>query len=291
MANLVTHDGVFHCDDIFAYVVLKIIYPVHTLTRTRNNDIIEDADIVFDVGGIYDSHDLLFDHHQKGGVVIDGRSYSSVGLIWKEYGEETVKALTKGLTYEQVKEVAFLVDQKLIAGIDYIDTGEFMKNKDNFSTPQIFNVSNIISLMNPIDGSDFDYSFFEASVLAFNILNNLVLQVSNSVKLKNEIKLKVESSRKRQLSYVILDPFIPWRDVVNLKEHGDMQRFIFPYIDGNWIVQQTKWANPFPEKWRGLTKEELRKETGISDMTFCHNAGFICGTETIKSAIYIAENF
>ncbi|MDQ5931189.1 MAG: hypothetical protein QG674_355, partial [Patescibacteria group bacterium] len=86
----VTHNGSFHTDDVFATATLQLFYAERDLTivRSREEKDIDSADIVFDVGGIYDPKTLRFDHHQKGGAGEreNGIPYSSFGLIWKEYG-------------------------------------------------------------------------------------------------------------------------------------------------------------------------------------------------------------
>ncbi len=80
---LATHGGKFHCDEVFAYVVLKRALGLkapgvdHTLLRTRKAALIEAADIVWDVGGIFDAAGRRFDHHQRGAPVReDGTPFS-----------------------------------------------------------------------------------------------------------------------------------------------------------------------------------------------------------------------
>src|SRR3989344_4225767 len=93
---VVTHDGSFHADELFACATLSIWAEKEgrriKIIRTRNQEIIEKADIVVDVGMQYDPSKNRFDHHQKGGA---GRraespeiSYASFGLVWKHYGEK-----------------------------------------------------------------------------------------------------------------------------------------------------------------------------------------------------------
>jgi len=50
----VTHDGPFHADDVFADAVLRAALSEVQLTRSRDTAVIASADLVFDVGGIYD---------------------------------------------------------------------------------------------------------------------------------------------------------------------------------------------------------------------------------------------
>jgi uncharacterized UPF0160 family protein len=68
--RIVTHDESFHCDETFAIAALRIHLKEipHEIIRTRDKALIETADFVIDVGGIYDPSRNRFDHHQLGGA-------------------------------------------------------------------------------------------------------------------------------------------------------------------------------------------------------------------------------
>ena len=70
LIELVTHDGSFHTDDIFACATLSILLEnkkeKFKIIRTRNQKIIDSGDYVFDVGVIYNEKLNKFDHHQIG---------------------------------------------------------------------------------------------------------------------------------------------------------------------------------------------------------------------------------
>src|SRR3989344_1324410 len=90
--KLVTHDGSFHVDDIFAAATLSIylekIGQNFEIIRTRDEDMIASADYVFDVGGVYDPEKNKFDHHQFGGAgERESIPYASFGLVWKKFGK------------------------------------------------------------------------------------------------------------------------------------------------------------------------------------------------------------
>ena len=113
--KIVTHDSSFHTDDIFACATLLILYPDAEIIRSRDQKVIESADIVFDVGGIYDPQNKKFDHHQTGGAGKreNGIPYASFGLVWKEFGEKICGS----------KIVAEKIDIRLCQPIDAIDNG------------------------------------------------------------------------------------------------------------------------------------------------------------------------
>ena len=73
-----THSGKFHADDVLAWALIKeFLNPNATLIRTRDESRIQEADIVFDVGGIFDEATMRFDHHQS---TYQG-AFSSAGMI------------------------------------------------------------------------------------------------------------------------------------------------------------------------------------------------------------------
>ena len=91
--KLITHNGSFHADDIFACATLSLVLErageKFEVFRTRDEEIIKTGDYVFDVGGIYDADKNRFDHHQIGGAGKreNGIEYSSFGLVWKKFGK------------------------------------------------------------------------------------------------------------------------------------------------------------------------------------------------------------
>ena len=56
--KLITHNGTFHADDVFACVTLSLMLEKNgekfKIIRTRDEKIIKGGDYVFDIGGVYD---------------------------------------------------------------------------------------------------------------------------------------------------------------------------------------------------------------------------------------------
>ena len=64
--RIITHDGIFHADEVFAIALLHEVIGNCPIERTRNISIedYENKDVwIVDVGGIYDVEKNLFDHH------------------------------------------------------------------------------------------------------------------------------------------------------------------------------------------------------------------------------------
>src|SRR4051812_14095548 len=113
--KIVTHNGQFHTDELMGVATLKLIYPEAEIIRTRTEEIINSADIVLDVGLVYDREKKRFDHHQSEGAGVreNGIPYASFGLVWKEYGKDICGS----------EEASQVVEEKLVLGIDSIDNG------------------------------------------------------------------------------------------------------------------------------------------------------------------------
>ena len=108
--KIITHEGMFHTDDVFATAILKDIFPEYMklsdgekmryveYIRSRDNKVLGNArksesEMLVDVGGQNDSENVNFDHHQEGGAGAreNGIEYASAGLVWKQYGKEWIK--------------------------------------------------------------------------------------------------------------------------------------------------------------------------------------------------------
>src|SRR3989344_9051877 len=117
--KLITHNGNFHSDDIFACATFSLVLErakeSFEVVRTRDEELIKKGDYVFDVGSVYNPEQNRFDHHQPGGAGKrpNGVEYSSFGLLWKKFGEELSGS----------RQAAALVDRKLVSPIDAADNG------------------------------------------------------------------------------------------------------------------------------------------------------------------------
>ena len=82
--KIVVHSGTFHSDDVFAVATLRIKFNDKIkVTRTREMNIIDKADIVCDVGNIYDPENGRFDHHQTGGACYRRQGGQRSFLLWR----------------------------------------------------------------------------------------------------------------------------------------------------------------------------------------------------------------
>jgi uncharacterized UPF0160 family protein len=110
-----THDGRFHADEIFALAVLNLVYPDLKIVRSRDENVYKNADIIVDVGHVYDPDNLIFDHHQRSFTLKrkSGIPYASFGLVWKQYGELLCES----------SETSEYIDSVIVQAIDADDNG------------------------------------------------------------------------------------------------------------------------------------------------------------------------
>lgn len=135
-----THSGTFHCDEVLAVFMLRNHpkFKSHGLLRTRDQELLDQCDIVVDVGAVYDPSRQRFDHHQSTfqetfssvrkdfGKFSDIR-LSSAGLVYVHYGEEVISEVLKEfsikLTESQMRSVFGKIYFGFVQEIDAIDNG------------------------------------------------------------------------------------------------------------------------------------------------------------------------
>ena len=286
-ATLITHGGTFHADEVFGTVILSKIFREANVLRTfkvpegLDNDV-----IIYDIGG------GRFDHHQRGGngQRENGVPYSSVGLLWKEFGYYIVKN-----TCNNPYLVWSLIDRDLIQGIDAQDNG-VMPKTDYPTSPMT--VSNTISSFNPTwdSNENVDEAFKKAVDFATVIFDNVLTNAIAKAKAQEIVEEAIENAED---GIMILDRFVPWQEFVFSSTNPKAKKIMFAVFPSNrggfnWQCVPDK-LNSFgqrkavPSEWKGLNGEALQSITGISTASFCHPAGFIGGADTLTDAIALAK--
>lgn len=281
---LVTHDGTFHADDLFATAILSILFDGNIkVIRTRDPKLIERADVVYDVGGIYNPLTNRFDHHQKGGAGTrsNGIPYAAFGLMWKTYGEQICGS----------KEVAENIDESLVQSIDADDNGMNLFTPLGEAKPYI--VQSVINAFRPSwkEGEDFDGPFFELVDFFKKFLLRKIKKEADRQEAKDFIKKAYQEAEDKR--YIVLEDQYPWRKT--FMEYPLPLYVIVPKIE-KWNVycvqkEEGSYENrkDLPEAWAGLRDQELAKVTGVPDATFCHNGRFLAVAKSKEGAIELAR--
>jgi uncharacterized UPF0160 family protein len=288
--KLITHDGSFHADDIFAAAALSLMLQNKgenfEIIRTRNRELVSKGDYVFDVGGIYDEKTNKFDHHQadfkekrKNGIC-----YSSFGLVWEKYGLELSGS----------GKIMNIVEKHLVAPIDAFDCGfDLVENKYDISP---YFIEHFFLAMTPTwteKNISNDEMFFKCVKVAGEILLREIIHARDSV-LAEELVISIyNDSKDRRI--IVLDKNYPYEDTLN--NFPEPLFVIYPRAsDNSWGVKAVKEdpktfknRKDFPKNWAGLLDKELQKITGVSDAVFCHKGLFMAVAKSKEGAIKLAE--
>jgi len=285
--NLVTHNGTFHADDVTAYAVLHALFPNAPLVRTRDPELIRSGGIVFDVGMEHAPERFRFDHHMKDGPKrADGQPYSSVGLIWKQFGMQYLRQISN-VSDAFVDRVWNEVDSTFIREIDLVDNGVGKPDGSGYAA--------LVDDFNPRwDGSDDeDGAFLSASFLAREILDRRVrkaLANALAMKLATDAAEAAEDPRVVELPY-----HMPWEDAI-FEGGFDEALYVVYERGGTWYCTAVPpergsfdRRKSLPNEWGGLRGGELETVSGVKGAVFCHPALFICGADSREGIMEMAK--
>ena len=284
--KIVTHNDRFHADDVCAMAVLKIKFgdQITEVIRTRDEDIIQSADIVFDVGHMYDPDINRFDHHQTDGAGKreNGIPYAAFGLVWKKFGSDICGS----------HEAADLIDKKMVQMIDAGDNGVFPYQYTQYDVRE-YVLDTICHSFGSTwaEQDNYDEVFFEMVDLVEKIIRREIKVAQDKVKAIPFIEKTYQDAPDKRI--VIFDEYYPWGDT--LKKYSDIFFVISPTKEKDqWRIsaiqdQQLQNKKPFPATWGGLRGEELEKVTGVKGSRFCHRALFLTVADSKDSAIKLAK--
>ena len=286
-ANCITHSGTFHADEIFATLILSKILPEIILIRVQEvREVPNENILVYDIGA------GKYDHHQFGGngQRENGIKYAACGLIWKAFG----KQLLEKYDVEDIEYTWNYIDKNLIQFIDSNDNGQLPKLQVDYRNVHI---SYIISLFNPKwdETSDSDENFFKALKLANIIFDEFLEDTFAKMKAKKQVEQAIDESKD---GIMILERNIPWKEFLLNSEQEKAKQInyvVFPSNRGGYNVYAVPLEigsfenrKTLPQSWRGKRDKELQEITGVKTARFCHNAGFLCCSETMEDAITLA---
>ena len=302
---LVTHSGKFHCDEVFAYAVLRLALGLsepgedHTLLRTRKPELIARGDIVWDVGSVFDATTNRFDHHQRGAPLRpDETPFSSAGLIWQAYGERAVAALLAPKGAEHfAPAIAAELDQKLVRRIDEIDTGVSASGP---VSRDALNLAALLGDFNPAWDSPEstgptagDAAFLQATAMAQAVLANRV--EAARAKRQAEASVLAAFGAAEDPRLLVLETGMPWKAAV-FSHDLPVIFCISPASNGNWMVdtmppEPGSFAQrlPLPEGWAGLENAALAEASGVADAVFVHLRRFVGAAKSRDGAIEMAR--
>jgi uncharacterized UPF0160 family protein len=303
---IVTHGGKFHADDAWAVATLNVLYPGAELVRTRDQAIIDSADFVIDVGGIWDPALGRFDHHQKGfsGARQSGVPYASAGLVWRDYGARCVAALAAQHTGQQLsddaaQQIAYAIDADIVQYLDLSDVGA-AKN-----APGGYGLSAVVSGYNPNWLDEERLGYGEAAdayrLTQFRRAMDFLTDVmANAVKYRVGATLALEQVRRAEVLeggrlLYLRNSALPWSSVVRkempkilfvISHNLNEQRYMLHTVPATADTFEAR--ADLPASWAGLRDADLAAVTGVPDAGFCHNGRFIAAAKSYEGIYAMA---
>ena len=302
---LATHSGKFHCDEVFAYTVLRLALGLqqagrdHVLLRTRDAGLIEQASLAWDVGSRYDTAAGRFDHHQRGAPTRpDGTPYSSAGLVWQVYGERAVAALLGAAAQAgDAAAIAAELNDTLVRRIDEIDNGV---SPGPALVDDVLSFSSLIGDCNPAwddpagsgPGAG-DAAFQDATTLALDVLRRRV----EGLRARRAADAIVLAAHKagEDPRILVLDRGMPWKNAVFAHDLPVIFT-VSPASSGNWMVDAMPpepgsftQRLPLPAAWAGLQDADLAAQSGVPDAVFVHVRRFVGAARTRAGALEMAR--
>lgn len=286
-ANCITHNGTFHCDEVFSTIMFSKLLPEVVVCRTSDLEKAREDQYIYDVGG------GELDHHQFGGngERENGVKYSSCGLVWKKYGKEIIKKYTN----DNIDEIWQMLDKYLVQCIDAGDNGQIPDIDTNYRLVQ---VASIIAEFNPTwdEEIDSDIKFQEALQLAQIVFENSIKNTISKVKAKGKVEQAIIDAKD---GIMTLEKFLPWKEVLleSTTTKAKLINFvIFPSNRGGYNIYTVPEKlgsftsrKLFPKEWAGLKDKALQKVTSVDTARFCHNKCFICAVDTKEDALKLAK--
>lgn len=298
LIRIATHDGAFHSDEVLAVAILTKLFPRHQVLRSRKQEILDSADFVVDVGGVYDHTTHRYDHHMKDPPGDgQGHIYSSAGLIWFHFARSYLQkiGIPRDYTYRDrpidlQQEVEKIINARWVYPIDRCDNGV---------TTGITPISEIVSAISPIDPEKsketFDKKFLEAVSIVSHLLERACFHAADYA----ISKLHFARGEKEKLN----DGKILLVDT-EVKQFGnfsgtDVHFVIYPGIDYSedrtyyiirpiYRTESKQYKTSFPEDLFGMGRQEI-SDKGYPGVFFIHHTGYIAKVDDKETAIRFCQ--
>ena len=284
-----THSGTFHADDVLAAAAMRLLKPSVKILRSRDTDELNAADILFDVGRVFNPATCRFDHHQLEYTEAreNGIPYSSFGLVWRELGDKLCDSAS----------AANRVDISLVQGVDAVDCGVSL-SKETMPV-KLMSISAVLGSFNQgwqdlTTPESINAAFEQAVEVAKAILVNAIREANSFEKAKAVVEQGTVLENGRLL---MLEHGVPWKEtVLESSKYNQLLYVVYPDAQAKWHLscvpdKAGSFSNrkSLPLAWAGLDGEELDKVTGIKGCVFCHRARFVGGHTTKEGVIEMAK--
>lgn len=279
-SSVVTHNGPFHADEIVAIAQLLLAKRVDKVIRSRDAKVIQEANYVVDVGGIYDPTSRRFDHHQQ-----DYKGeHSSAGLVGQFLKNEGF--------YDE--ETYLFLKKRLLDHVDAFDNGRVSKE-----ILQVETFSSIIEMFVPPKEECLDAEMEFAFDQALDFAKGHIQRLLNRFEYERSCREYIQGVMQSCKEILFFDRAVPWLD--NFFALGGQQHralfIVMPTKEG-WKLRvipdslETRMGARLllPEEWGGKIGVELENASGIPGAIFCHKGRFIAFFKTKEGALAAAQS-
>lgn len=313
-----THSGKFHCDEVLACYMLKLLpkYAEAAIVRSRDKAILDKCDIVVDVGGVYDPSSNRYDHHQRdfneSMYSLDPKckwttKLSSAGLVYFHFGRQVLKEILSSHTIDE-KTMNIIYDkvyEGFVEEVDAVDNGI-----DQYDGTPRYHVTTTLSSrvgrLNPSwmdEDCDENKLFNDAMDMVGSEFKSRVVSLVDSwlparSLVESAVKTRFDVHKSGEI--IKLSKFCPWKaHLFDLEEESvitpSIKYVIYQDTSNKARVQCVPTGRDTFENrlslvsdWRGLRDNELSEVSGIPGCIFVHSSGFIGGNDTVKGATTMA---
>lgn len=273
--KIVTHDGIFHADEVFAVATILFFQGLQIedieIVRTRDREIISEEQnqkdtFVLDVGNVYQTEMLNFDHHQS-----------------SDFRASNVLVLNYFKSQNKIDDFLFNELRPFYNGISDFDTnsnGIIQKFSTLNEAEEYRTVSNIISGFNrnPNDEQTQNEQFKKAVTFAKTILENEIHSAKERAK---GMFIWYYGQKINDHKVILLDEFCSvWQREA---KKTNIKFVIYPPNSNQWNLQSID-SNLYP-----LPSEEDMKSIVGDELVFAHKGKFVAGFKTKQAAIFIAS--
>lgn len=285
--RVATHNGLFHGDDVVAIAILAMIFGNRMeVVRTRDPEILAQAEILVDVGGAYDG-ERYFDHHQSlrgiGGM-------AAAGLVWQRFGKDAIASHFSGamslLDDISLEDVVDRVKENMINNVDAIDIGGRRPAKGEYT------FSHFISGFNTPGKAGDSHDFANAVEAAMGAIGRMIFTSVEQIRAERPVVEAIKGLSPDDNILILNAYALGAMNVVQKANDAravKLQRIVYPDVSGSWRVQKVEGMSDMPSTWWGKRDQELDVVTGIEGGVFVHANGFIGGNKTREGAIAMAK--
>lgn len=293
---LVTHSGGFHADELLSSVILTRLHPQARIVRTREAEWTKPAPdrLIYDVGRGYDPARGLFDHHQKDAPLRpDGQPFSSFGLIWRQFGQDYLRALS--VPDDDIPVIHAEFDVGFVLPIDLLDNGAL--NPGSAGAQMELTLPVLLEALKPpfddrsTEGDD--RAFHRALALARPLVEAALTQ--RAAKCRAESIVKAAIAKAGSSRVLELPMGMPFRAAI-AAAGADHLLFVIHPREKDWALNGIRISEEsfaqradLPAAWAGLSDAAFERASGVEGAVFCHNARFIAVAKTREAILRLAD--